>query len=70
MSIDGIWTSEILGMFGWESVGIIEFDRGKAVGGGNNHYFTGTYEKDGDHININHLLQMIPYEDLTPEPIR
>ena len=50
MSIEGIWTSEVYGMFGWENRGIVLLENGRLVGGDNRHYSTGTYSVSGDRI--------------------
>jgi hypothetical protein len=49
---EGIWTSEILGLFGWETTGIVLLEDGRAIDGGNHHYSTGTYEATGQEIRI------------------
>jgi hypothetical protein len=48
MSIEGIWTGEILGPYEWENSGVYILERGRIIGGNNRHYSTGTYELDGD----------------------
>jgi hypothetical protein len=52
MSVEGIWTSEILGLFGWETTGILICENGRAIDGGNHHYSVGSYETSGDQIHI------------------
>lgn len=52
MSIEGIWTSEIMGLFGWESIGIMLLENGRAVGGGNHHYSIGSYSVDEDNVTL------------------
>ena len=52
MSLDGIWGIEILGLFGWETTGILVFENGRIIGGGNHHYSTGRYEMDGERIKL------------------
>lgn len=52
MAFDGIWTSEILGLFGWETTGILILERGRAIDGGNHHYSTGSYEVSESAITI------------------
>ncbi len=34
MSIDGVWSSEIYGPFGWEARGVLVLERGRILGGG------------------------------------
>jgi len=52
MVYDGIWTSEILGLFGWETTGIIVLDDGRAIDGGNHHYSTGFYQATDNEVTI------------------
>ena len=51
-AIDGIWTSEIMGLFGWETTGVVILDGGRAIDGGNHHYSTGSYEVSENGIKI------------------
>jgi hypothetical protein len=44
MTLDGIWTVEIYGVYGWESTGVIILEGGRALRGGNNHFSVGTCE--------------------------
>ena len=52
MSLDGIWTLEFYGAFGWESAGVLILEKGRALGGGNNHYSRGTYALENDTVLI------------------
>jgi len=52
MTIEGIWTTEIMGLFGWETTGVVMLEKGRAMDGGNNHYSVGTYESSGNKIHI------------------
>ncbi|MGI9413342.1 MAG: hypothetical protein ACR2PM_06725 [Hyphomicrobiales bacterium] len=47
MSIDGIWTGEVYGPFGWENRGVFLFEKGRVLGGDNRQYTKGTYEFAG-----------------------
>ena len=48
MSIDGIWTGEILGPYGWENSGVYILEGGRVIGGSSRHYSTGTFKvEDG-----------------------
>jgi hypothetical protein len=47
MSIEGIWTGEILGPYEWENSGVYILEGGRIVGGNNRHYSTGTYDISG-----------------------
>ena len=50
MSIDGIWTGEVYGPFGWENRGIFLLEKGRIVGGDNRQYSVGTYGLSGDNL--------------------
>ena len=50
MSIDGFWTGEVYGAFGWENRGVFLLDHGRMVGSDNRQYSTGTYNVSGDRI--------------------
>ena len=57
MNINGIWSIEIGGAYGWEPIGTLYLKDGRILGGGRNHYSTGKY-KTGEngvvlHIEIN-----------------
>ena len=43
MALDGIWTGEILGPYGWENSGVYVLEDGRIIGGSSRHYSTGTY---------------------------
>ena len=43
VSMDGIWTSEIYGPYGWENDGTYVLDQGRVLGGNNDHYSVGHY---------------------------
>ena len=52
MAVEGIWTSELMGLFGWETTGILVLEKGRAIDGGNHHYSVGSYETSGNQIHI------------------
>ena len=52
MSIDGVWTTELMGLFGWECTGILLLEGGRAVGGGNVHYTIGSYETSSNDVHL------------------
>ncbi len=56
MSIDGIWTSEVYGPFGWENGGIFVLEKGRIVGGDNRQYSIGTYSLSGDDVKAELLV--------------
>ena len=47
MSVDGIWTGEVYGPFGWDNRGVFLIENGRVVGGDNRQYSTGSYELVG-----------------------
>lgn len=47
MSIEGIWTGEIHGPYGWENSGVYLLENGRIIGGNNRHYSTGRYSVTG-----------------------
>jgi hypothetical protein len=57
MNLNGIWSSELGGAYGWEPIGTLFLKDGHITGGGRNHYSIGTYKTKGDgavlHIDIN-----------------
>lgn len=57
MNLNGIWSIEFGGTYGWEAVGTLYFTDGHITGGGRNHYSIGTYKTKDDgvvmHIEIN-----------------
>lgn len=48
MALDGIWTGELLGPYGWENGGVYVLEGGRIIGGNHRHYSTGTYSLTGD----------------------
>ena len=48
MSVDGVWTGEIYGPYGWENSGVYALENGRIVGGNNRHYSSGTYDVSGN----------------------
>ena len=57
MSVDGIWTYEIYGPYGWESRGIHVFENGRVIGGDNRQYSTGRYSISGNTIKAEIITQ-------------
>ena len=50
MSIDGIWTGEVYGPFGWENHGVFLVENGRIVGGDNRQYSIGTFRLSGSEV--------------------
>ena len=44
MSYEGIWSIQIGSDFGWQTLGILVLENGRALGGGDRAYSRGTYE--------------------------
>ena len=52
MSLEGIWSVEIGGIYGWERMGTVFFEKGRYLGGGLVMFSRGTYIVDGKKIKI------------------
>ena len=50
MSVEGIWTGEIYGPYGWENCGVYVIERGLMLGGNDRHYSAGRYSLTGTHF--------------------
>jgi hypothetical protein len=50
MSIEGVWTGEVYGPFGWDSRGVFIFDDGRIIGGDHRQYSSGTYTQTGPGV--------------------
>lgn len=48
MSINGVWSSDIGGAYGWEAIGTLFLEDGRATGGGRYHYSFGKYTETAD----------------------
>ncbi|MEA2080774.1 MAG: hypothetical protein U9P00_13155 [Pseudomonadota bacterium] len=48
MNLNGIWSSDLGGVYGWEPIGTMFLKDGHITGGGRNHYTVGTYKTKGD----------------------
>lgn len=48
MSIEGVWTGEMYGPYGWENGGVYVLREGLLLGGNNRHYSNGRYRLEGD----------------------
>lgn len=56
MSVEGIWTGEVYGPFGWENRGVFLLEGGRIVGGDNRQYSIGTYKNSGDDVQAELLV--------------
>jgi hypothetical protein len=52
MSLDGIWSVEIGGIYGWERMSTAFFEKGRYLSGGPVMFSQGTYVVDGKKIKI------------------
>ncbi len=50
MSIEGVWTGEVYGPFGWDNRGVFIFDDGRIIGGDHRQYSSGTYSQTGHEV--------------------
>jgi len=57
MRVEGLWTSEIYGPQGWENIGVIVLEGGRAMGGSRNHFSVGGYELSEDDISLSIKLE-------------
>ena len=55
MSVEGIWTGEIYGPYGWENCGVYILEHGRMLGGNDRHYSAGRYSLTGKHIEADIL---------------
>ncbi len=61
MSLDGIWSLEIGGKFGWELISTVILEKGRYLGGGAVFFSQGTYVTDGDKVKIK--LEVTQYNE-------
>ena len=57
MTVEGVWTAEAYGPFGWENRGIFIFEDGRAMGGDNRMYCSGTYRVSGKTMEADWVVQ-------------
>lgn len=48
MVLEGIWTGELYGPYGWENGGVYVLENGRMMGGNHRHYSTGRYHLAGN----------------------
>lgn len=51
MPVEGVWTIEVYGPFGWDSRGIFVFEKGRILGGDNRQYTAGKYSVSNDEFS-------------------
>jgi hypothetical protein len=52
MSVEGIWKTEMLGPYGWESVSTAFLENGRYLASSQYHYVLGSYEVNGNQIQV------------------
>ena len=50
MSIEGVWTGEVYGPFGWDNRGVFVFEHGRIIGGDHRQYCSGAYSQTGHDV--------------------
>ena len=50
MPIEGVWTTEVYGPFGWDNRGIFVFEKGRILGGDNRQCTAGRYQVSKDEF--------------------
>ena len=56
MSVDGVWTAEAYGAFGWENRGIFLLENGRTLGGDNRMFCSGHYRMSGDEFQADWIV--------------
>lgn len=54
--MDGIWTIEVYGEFGWQNAGVVMVDGPQVVAGNNDYYATGLNTGEGDQVRVDLTL--------------
>ncbi len=57
MNVDGMWTAEAYGAFGWENRGIFFLENGRTLGGDNRMCCSGTYELSGNNFEADWVVR-------------
>ena len=52
MSLNGIWKTEMLGPYGWESMATAFLEDGKYEAASENHYVVGNYEVSDNRVEM------------------
>jgi len=52
VSFEGVWTTEMLGPYGWERMGVSFLENGRSMGGGADFFGIGTYTTKDREITI------------------
>ena len=57
MTVEGIWTAEAYGAFGWENQGFLVLEDGRVIGGDDSMYCWGTYRMSGDGLEADWIVR-------------
>lgn len=58
MSLNGVWSLEIAGIYGWERISTVFLEDGRYLGGGASHFSQGRYSVKGKKIKFKlHMIQ-------------
>jgi hypothetical protein len=57
VTIEGIWTVEAYGAFGWENHGFLVLEKGRVIGGNNSIYYWGAYRVSGDNLEADWIVR-------------
>lgn len=52
MSFEGVWRVEILGAYGWQTIGTAFLLEGQYLAAGADHHTVGSFKEDGDRIDV------------------
>lgn len=52
MSVEGVWTVEMLSPYGWEQVATAFLQNGRYLGASADHYSIGSYMEDGETLKV------------------
>jgi hypothetical protein len=55
-SLNGVWTGELHGPYGWENSGVYVLENGRILGGNDRHYSAGRYSLDGSRYEAEILV--------------
>ena len=53
MSVNGIWKTEMLGPYGWETVSTAFLEDGRYLASSQDHYAVGSYVVSGSQVKMN-----------------
>ena len=56
MTVEGVWTAEAYGAFGWENRGVFVLQEGRTIGGDNRMFCSGTYSVSGNDFQADWMV--------------